>query len=314
MSRIMGLARNPIVRWVFLVAALGLAAWAVARDWDAIQAALIGIGWPLAMAATALSFLYVLASMESWRAVLADIHARIPWRGAAEIFLTSQLGKYIPGGVWNVVAGAELARDRGISRSRAAGTLAMTMLISVLIGGALAGAAAAFAPHTLPGWVRLLGLATPVCLALLAPPLLTRALHLGLRLLRRPDADIKFSGAGIAKAAAWSLGAWLLAGAQVWLIGLGLGLPATFGTYAVAAGGFAGAWLVGLAALFMPAGIGARELVLVPVFAGLLGSAEVLVLVLLSRVLFTVADVALAGLPLTWRKRQPKVEGSTSTT
>ncbi|WNM24365.1 lysylphosphatidylglycerol synthase domain-containing protein [Demequina capsici] len=310
MSRIMGLARSPIVRWGFLIAALGLAAWAVLRDWDSIQSALVGIGWPLAVAATSLSFLYVLASMESWRSVLADIHAKLPWRDSAEIFLTSQLGKYIPGGVWNVVAGAELAKDRGISRARAAGTLAMTMLVSVLVGGALAGVGAAFAPHTLPGWVRLFGLATPVCLALLAPPLLTRALHLGLRLLRRPDTDLAFSGAGIARAAGWSLVAWLLAGAQVWLIGIGLGLPATLGTFTVAAGGFAGAWLVGLAALFMPAGIGARELVLIPVFSGLLDQAEVLVLVLLSRVLFTVADVTLAGVPLLWRRR--KVQHSSS--
>ncbi len=306
MRRLLALARNPLVRAAFLLAALGLAAWAVARDWNRVTAALGGMDPRLAAAAILLSFVYVAASMQSWRSVMSDVGSPLDLRSSADIFLVSQMGKYVPGGVWNVVAGAELARDRGVSRARAAGALAMTMLISVLVGIAIAGAGAAFAPHGWPGWVRLCGLTTPVALVLLAPRALTRALRFMLRLVKRPGAAERFTGRGVAAASAWSALAWLAAGIQVWALGIGMGLDASVGTLAIATAGFAAAWLVGLAILILPAGLGARELVLFPVFAHYLDRPTVVVLVIASRVLFTIADAASAAIPLLTSRRTRK--------
>jgi hypothetical protein len=97
--------------------------------------------------------------------------------------------------------------------------------------------------------------------------------------------------------------AWVAAGLQVWTLGVGLGLDATPGTLTVAVSGFAAAWLVGLAILFLPAGVGARELVLFPVFAHYLDRPTIVVLVIASRVLFTIADSASAAIPLLTRRR-----------
>lgn len=303
MTTLARIARSPVTRGAFLLAALALATWAVARDWGEVSAALARIGTPLAAAALLASFAYVLASMQSWRAVLTDLGSPLDLRDAANIFLVSQVGKYLPGGVWNVVAGAELAKDRGVSRSRAAGALGMTILVSLLTGGVLAGLAAAFAPHGLPPAIRLVGLLAIPAGAALAPPVLSRVLAFGLRVARRPDAAPDFTALGVARAAAWAVVAWLLAGLQVWTLAAGLGVPPTPGTLAVAIGGFAAAWMVGFAILVLPAGLGARELVLAPVFASTLDRPSVVVLVLASRVLFTVADVIAALVPLAWRRR-----------
>ena len=303
MKRVFAFARHPLVRAAFLAAALGLAVWAVARDWERVTAAIGGIPWPVTLAAVLASVAYVLVSMQSWRAVLADMGSPMGLRDSADVFLVSQVGKYIPGGVWNVVAGAELAKDKGVRRSRAGGALAMTMLVSVLVGTVFAGIGAVVAPHGLPGWVRLLGLAAPIAAVCLHPRVLSRLLAVSLRLVRRPDVATDFTPRGVALASAWAALAWLLAGGQVWALAVGLGLAATAGTAALAVGGFAAAWLVGLAALFMPAGIGARELVLFPVFAASLDRGEVVALVIASRVLLTVADLLAAAIPLASRRR-----------
>lgn len=303
MKRALGIVQSPVVRWAFLLAALALAAWAVARDWDVIATSVASMPWWLATLGLALSVAYVAASFASWRTVMSAMGAHLSWRDGAHVFLVSQLGKYIPGGVWNVVAGAELARDKGVSRSRAAVALAVTMLTSILVGTALAAVGLAFAPHGWPAWTRLGGLAAPVALALLTPSLLTRLVHLALKAMRRDTGVPAFTWGGIGRVAGWALIAWLLAGFQLFALGVGLGLEATPGTALLAVTGFAGAWLVGFAALFMPAGIGARELVLVPVLSSHIDGGELVALIVLSRVFFTAADVAGAAVPALWRRR-----------
>lgn len=61
-------------------------------------------------------------------------------------------------------------------------------------------------------------------------------------------------------------------------------------------GGYALAWLVGFVLVFLPAGVGAREVVLAAALAPALGTGGVLVVVLLSRVLVTAGDLLSAGL------------------
>lgn len=304
MKRVATLARHPAIRGSFAVIALGLAVWAVARDWDAVSAALAMLPWWATVGAGALSLGYVIATMESWRVVMAALTHPLPWGDAARIFLVSQVGKYIPGGVWNVVAGAELARDRGVSRARTAAALALTMLVSILTGVALGAVGAAVAPHGLPWWVRLAGIAAPVAMAALWPSLLTRLLIFALTRLRREPLSTPLTWRHVSAAAAWAVAAWTLAGAQVWVLAIGLGLQASAGTAMLAIGGFAVAWIVGFAVLVLPSGLGARELVLFPVFGAALSTPAILAMVLMSRVLFTVADVVLAVVPLVARRRR----------
>lgn len=304
MSRVLRVLRHPAVRWAFLMGALGLATWAVASDGERIGDAVSSMPWWATVVALLLSFGYVFASLESWRSVMNDMGAGFAWRTGAHVFLLSQIGKYIPGGVWNVVAGAELARDKGVSRAKAAAGLAVTMFTSILIGVALAGIGLGLGPHTFPTWTRFGLIATPIAIALLAPPLLTRVVAFALKLARRQTTLTAFTARGVAGAATWALLAWSLAGIQVWVLGIGLGMETSWQTAFTSVCGFAGAWVVGFAALFMPAGIGARELVLYPVMEPYLGHASLVALVVLSRVLFTVADVVLAALPLAWRTRR----------
>jgi glycosyltransferase 2 family protein len=66
-------------------------------------------------------------------------------------------------------------------------------------------------------------------------------------------------------------------------------------TWALATAGYALAWAVGLVVVVAPAGAGAREVALAAALAPVLDGGAVVVVVLLSRVLFTVADLAVAA-------------------
>ena len=70
-------------------------------------------------------------------------------------------------------------------------------------------------------------------------------------------------------------------------------------------GGFSAAEMVIPVLVFLPAGVGAREAMLALAMAPVLGTGGILVVVLLSRVLLTVADLASAGLALAVSRALP---------
>ncbi|QZN87600.1 flippase-like domain-containing protein [Cellulomonas sp. C5510] len=296
MSRVLGALRSPWVRGGFLVVAVAAAVWAVQREWDDIGPALRDMPVGLLLAALLTGVVYLLLTLLSWRAVLADLGSPLPLRKAFAVFFPSQLGKYVPGGVWNVVAVSELGADLRIPRRRSFSAMAVALLVSVVTGLAVAAPALTLTSGGAGAGYAWVWLALPLAVALLAPPVSNRLLGVAMRLLRREPLEHPLTARGTVAAAGWSVAAWLCAGLQLWLIGLGVGFPADADAYARVSGAYALAWVVGFVVVVVPAGLGAREVVLVALLAGVAPDAgAVIVVVLLARVAQTLADFLLAG-------------------
>jgi uncharacterized membrane protein YbhN (UPF0104 family) len=235
--------------------------------------------------------------------VLADLGSRLPLRVAARVFYVGQLGKYLPGSVWPLVAQAELGRDYHVPRSRTATATAVTLLLSVASALALVVAMLPFVHGLVPrrfAWAPFLVL--PMLVAL-HPAVIGRLVNRGLRMVGRPPLERPTSLAGTARAIGWAWGSWICAGLQVWILAVSLGAPLTPRVVALAVGGYVLAWAVGFLVVISPAGAGVREVVLAGVLSGFLDRGEVVVVVLLSRVLFTLADLALAGFGVAAERR-----------
>lgn len=284
-------------RWVrvgFVVVALAGAVYASVRDWHQIVPALARLSPGTLLVAAVANVLYLLCTMASWRAVLADLGSRLPFRDAFELFFVSQLGKYVPGGVWNVVAASELGLDRAIPRRRSLSAMAVAVLMAIAAGLVAAVPMLVVVGRSVPGggW---LWLALPVALALLAPPVLNRLLALAMRLMHREPLEHPMRTRGTAAAVGWALLGWLIVGVQMWLLSLDLGLDRSVPSFLTVIGAYAVAWIVGFLVVIAPAGLGPRELVLGALLAGVLPAGSAIVLVLVARVLQTVVDFALAG-------------------
>src|ERR1039457_5073381 len=96
------------VRWGFAAVAVAIGGYAVARQWDDVRAALASIGVLAVVAAMASVAVAMLAAMQVWRVLLAAHGSPLPARTAARIMFVGQLGKYLPGSVWPVLAQMEL--------------------------------------------------------------------------------------------------------------------------------------------------------------------------------------------------------------
>jgi uncharacterized membrane protein YbhN (UPF0104 family) len=302
-GRAAALTRSGTARWTFVGVTVGLAVWAVVASRAEVADALRRLDPAALWLAALLTLANVLLAGMVWWTVLADLGSRLPLRVAARVFYVGQLGKYLPGSVWPLVAQAELGRDYHVPRSRTATATAVTLLLSVASALALVVAMLPFVHGLVPrrfAWAPFLVL--PMLVAL-HPAVIGRLVNRGLRMVGRPPLERPTSLAGTARAIGWAWGSWICAGLQVWILAVSLGAPLTPRVVALAVGGYVLAWAVGFLVVISPAGAGVREVVLAGVLSGFLDRGEVVVVVLLSRVLFTLADLALAGFGVAAERR-----------
>jgi len=243
------------------------------------------IDWPLLAVAAALTAGSTAGTGFVWLAILRWLRVDVrSWH--VGIFLQAQLGKYIPGSIWQYAGRVTLARAYGLPWRAVAVSLPIELAAS-----ALAGAAGSLL--LLGGWGAAGALLVLLALSSVGvPPVEPRARRFLRRAVRGRDLD----GAVAAGARAVGPYAAILAvyGFGFWLTAKALfDVPATDVPRYV--GAFVAAWLAGLVAIYAPGGIGVREAVLVAALRGKLGSPDALVVAAASRVLLTFVDVAAAG-------------------
>jgi hypothetical protein len=285
------------VRWGFVVVTVGIGGYAIAREWTSVRTSLASLGLLPVVAALLGVLVGLFATMMVWRLLLAALGSPLPVRAAARIMFLGQLGKYLPGSVWPVLAQMELGNAYQVPRHRSAAASVLTMLLSLLTGLLAALVTLPFAAGSTPYlWAFL---AAPVLLVLLHPRVLNRALELLLRVAKRPALEQPLTGRAMAGAMAWAFASWIFFGLQIWLLATRLGAP-DGKTALIAVGGFAFAWCVGFIVVFAPAGAGFREVLLIAALGPVLGTGAATAVALVSRVAMTAGDLLTAVAAAAW--------------
>jgi glycosyltransferase 2 family protein len=254
-----------VVGTVLVVVALGFCVRALTREWSRVSDALAtaSYGW-LAVALVCAAVAMTLIGLR-WRACLAAVGAE-PLPGHGEVvrwYYAGELGKYLPGGVWPVLGRGELARRGGIGRSAAYASVALSL-------AALYGAAV-----------------LPLGLVLLHPRVVESVRGGISRVARRPIELRAPDLATIARLLVSYLPAWVaVAGCSV---AIGRALDVGGSPWRLAAATIL-SWVVGFAAVPVPAGAGIREAVFVAT-AGIPGGLAAAVAIA-ARICFVVVDGA----------------------
>jgi glycosyltransferase 2 family protein len=286
---------SPVVRIGFVVLAVGLGVWAVYVQHEAVATGLRRVGVLTVLVALLTIIAGLVASLQTWRSLLASLGSPLPQAAAGRIFFIGQLGKYIPGSVWPVLMQTELAKAQHVPRARTATAAILAMVITLSAGLLAVIATLPFLTSGETAGYRWIVLAAPVLLIGLYPKIINPALGWLLRLAKRPPMEHPLTGRAVLVALAWALISWVLLSTHVCLLAVRLG--ARPGQAALLAlGGFAFAWTAGFLVVFAPAGAGVREVILVATLKTVLDTGEATVITLVSRVLMSVADLVVAGL------------------
>ena len=296
---------SPVVRIGFVVLAVALGVWAVYVQRGAVATGLRRVGVLTVLGALVTVVAGLVASLQTWRSLLASLGSPLPVAAAGRIFFIGQLGKYIPGSVWPVVMQTELAKAERVPRARSATAAVLAMVITLSAGLLAVIATLPFLTSGETAGYRWIVLAAPVMLIGLHPRIINPALGRLLRLAKRPPMEHPLTGRAVLVALAWALVSWLLLCTHVWLLAVRLGARPGQAVL-LAIGGFAFAWTAGFLVVLAPAGAGVREVILVATLKTVLDTGEATVIALVSRVLMSVADLVVAGLAVwaAWPARQ----------
>lgn len=214
------------------------------------------------------------------------------WRASTWIYASSDVAKYMPGGVWAIVGRVVHYKNLGLS----AGAISKALLLENLGFGVTAftlGTPVAVAMVSKAGWLGGLGWSAIVMVMAIL-------VWAGMRLLRRRGVEVSRTSVRIGSLAlaVMTLG-WVAMGTSFFLLlatfGGWLDWLWTVGTYAVA-------FTAGMVAVFAPAGAGVREGVLA--LAGQMHGISATMMLdaaLLNRALWVVVDVCFFGFALVVR-------------
>jgi hypothetical protein len=251
--------------------------------------------WTMVALSGALFLVAHAVLVQTWRTVLACWDARLSFWSAARIWSVSNLGKYVPGKIWQIGAMSAMSRELGVSPIAASGSAILGTLVNVIAGFVVALLSGrALLEKTRPGWGAL---ATLIVVAaggvlLLAPAIVPRLAPLAARLAGRP-LQTTLPVRAVVYSLAGNLLAWLLYGAAFQLLVLGmLGGTAT-GGYLEYLAAYTLSYLFGYLAFFAPAGVGVREFFMMRVLnvAGLAAVPQAALVTVSSRIWLTLLEV-----------------------
>ncbi|MEU3163351.1 lysylphosphatidylglycerol synthase domain-containing protein [Streptosporangium sp. NPDC006930] len=291
------LRSSRLLRVLLALVAVGFLGYGLVRNREETTAAISQLSW-WSLGGSYLSVMAGIGVMVlAWRTVLAGMGSPLPLGSTARVFFVGQLGKYVPGSVWAYAAMMELGRDHDVPPRRMFGSVSLALLIS--LGCALLVAAVTLRETMTQAWY-LLAL-VPVIAVCLHPAVLTFGLNLALRIARQEPLGQGrlLSGGAVLLAVALTVTGWVVYGAHLLLPMADLGAWGD-SLYPVAVGAYALAWATGIVTVIVPAGIGVREGALVLALAPVLDSPRALVAAVVSRVMFTLADLSWAGIGFLW--------------
>lgn len=285
-----------ILRLAFLATAVGLSVYAVATRWHDVSQHLHQIGWGRVALCVPPMLAGLFCGMRAWRSILSGLGSQLPVRPSARVYFVGQLGKYIPGSIWPVLAQMELGQDHDVPRRRSAAALMIAIIVSLATGLLITVLTIPFLDGRKYPALWWLLVPVPILVALLNPRVLWACVR------RIPVLNVKSSlppvmpNRAMAAAAAWAMLAWLSYGLHVAVLAAVFHGHGADTILVASTGGYALAWAAGLIAFVLPAGAGARDVTLVLALSGVLATNPAIAVAVVSRAVTTICDLCLAAI------------------
>jgi SAM-dependent methyltransferase/uncharacterized membrane protein YbhN (UPF0104 family) len=237
------------------------------------------------------AFVVVVISLMLWSRAWSTLlaHTAEP-RALRHGFYVSQLGKYVPGGIWQAAGMVSLGRDAGADLASAS-TAFIVLAVAQVAGAATVGGLAAIAAPDLPTAFRVAVIAGLGLAALVHRGWMVATLRFVSRFVKRLDVAAVPAQRAILQSYAWAFVATATAAAAFAIIAR----PQRSGLAIADVAAFATAWWIGFVAVPFPSGIGIREAVLLGALRAPLGSGVVLGAAVGQRLVSIAAELTLIG-------------------
>jgi uncharacterized membrane protein YbhN (UPF0104 family) len=224
--------------------------------------------WKFAVAAGMFAAFLFVFRVTSWRWIVGAFGHRLPLPAAARIWSTSELARYLPGVIWQVVGRVYLVKPYGVSAAECSTSqvleLAVFLLANVLVALACLPWFAGQMPHEVRSLLYSGAALAPLLLLLLIPRVFYGAIDGILKKLRKPPIAVRMPGRQLAGLVGWAVAGLLWQGLAIWLLmGQRHALNLDISRLGLVVGAYCLAWCAGFLAFWAPGGLGTREFVLI---------------------------------------------------
>jgi uncharacterized membrane protein YbhN (UPF0104 family) len=251
----------------------------LSHRWHEIEARVLETSVPRLLIAAVMfaAFLFVFRALV-WRRILRAFGAPLPVAPATRVWALSELARYLPGAIWQVLGRAYLVRPYGVRGSVSSASQLMEIAIFILANLLVATACipwfagkltadAAAQDHGV--YVARTGLflavaCVPLFLTLLIPRVFYGLMDRVMRALGKDPFPQRLPMRALLAMLGWNILGLLWQTLALWIMlspqeALGLKLS----KFPLIAGAYCLAWFIGFIAFWAPGGIGVREIVLV---------------------------------------------------
>lgn len=274
LARTWAWGRPWLRRSIGIVITVAIFAWIlkpIVKNWPLVRERVMVMNWAQVIAASAMfaGFLFVFRTL-TWRRIMRGLGHDLPLAATTRIWSTSELARYLPGVIWQVVGRAYLCKPYGVSGSICSTSQILELAIFLLANLIMAVSCLLFLGwrhlDTLHGlarfWLVAAGALVPVMLVLIHPKIFYRMVNAVMRRLGKPAIEQKLRFRELLGLLGWSVLGLAWQGLAIWLVVHELlGLKAA--KWWVVAGAYCLAWCAGFLAVWAPGGLGVREAVFI---------------------------------------------------
>lgn len=280
-----------------LVLGLVLIFWgqAVVGNWSQLTAVTWRADLPLLVASAALALAHLPLTALVWRQAMGYLGLSVTPRWATKAYLIAQMGRYVPGGVWDVAGRVYLASEKGLPRGPVSVTILVEMVLGVVTGALIFLLSLAWWDRVVPPEAWYVSLAfVALGLAVLHPAVLRPLLNHAARMLKRDTALLPLTYRQVLTLALWHFLVRLLIGLAFYLFAAAL-TPLDWSLMPVVAGIFVAAWVMGFVVIIAPQGLGVREGVMVFLLSFYMPVAVASVIAIAFRIWLSLRDLIMAA-------------------
>jgi hypothetical protein len=264
-------ARRWLRRSVGIFITAAIFAWIfkpIAGHWDQVKDRIHHTSGGRVLLASLMFAAFLLVFRAStWRRILDGFGFRIPLAPAVRIWSSSELSRYLPGVIWQVVSRIYLVQPYGVRGSVCSASQMLELTLFLLANVLLAVSCLMWLGHkTFHGaaqnWLIGATVLIPVLLILLYPKVFYGIADRVMQRLGKPVIPRRLRFRKLLGLLVWNVLGLIWQSLAIWLI-VSQPLGLQFTKWWVVAGAYCLAWCAGFLAFWAPGGIGVRELVFV---------------------------------------------------
>jgi hypothetical protein len=255
-------AAVAVTVWIFMIMIEPLY-----ENWPIVREQIAAISWwRFAVASLMFASFLLFFRATAWRQILKAFGYRLPYAPSARIWATSEMARYLPGAIWQVVGRVYLARPYGVPATAVTTSQILEVGLFLFANTLIAVACllyfgAKMAPQARPWLIAALVL-VPTLGFLLHPKIFYGIANFMLVKLNRPPITKRLRGRKLVELLMWMIVGLVWQSLAVYLITDPV-LHLKVAWWWVVAGAYCLAWCAGFLAFWAPGGIGVRELVFV---------------------------------------------------